>query len=160
MSFREWSGTKVRLILLAAVVPVMIIWVVISYATESADKPTGDCLSAENAVRHWASVLSDVQKSMAGDVDTTLSVDTAQAAAAIRGEADVIGDSALRTTVLELAAQLDRVSRGDPSSPPNGFPDKDYMGGYQGTLAAVHDIKAACPEIGDDPVPSGPERTG
>ncbi|MDY6997897.1 MAG: hypothetical protein SW019_14955 [Actinomycetota bacterium] len=160
MSFREWSGTKIRLIMLAAVLPIMIIWVVISYATESADEPTGDCLSAENAVRHWASVLPDVQKGMAGRVDTTLSGETAQAAVAVRDEANVIGDATLRTAVLELAAQLERVSRGDPSSPPNGFPDKDYVGGYQGTVTAVGDIKAACPEIGDDPVPEVSERAG
>lgn len=116
---------------------------------------SADCARADQAARHWARVLPVMQGGMFGDSDTTnLSRDTAGAAAAVRREAAAIEDAALQTKVNALATALEKVSRGNPKSPPNGWPDKEYVGGYQGTTAALHDLKIACPDIGDDPLPA------
>ncbi|MGE2833559.1 hypothetical protein [Mycobacterium sp. SMC-4] len=155
MSWRDWSSARIRLTMLAVVTPIMALWVVIGYVTES-DEPTGDCLAAENGVRRWAAVLPDIHAGMPGDVAAaTLSDATAQAAAGIRDDAETIDDLELRNLVTALAEELERVSRGDPSSPPNGWPDKNYMGGYQGSVRVVGEIKRACPEIGDELAPTG-----
>ncbi|MGV0745582.1 hypothetical protein [Mycolicibacterium sp. XJ870] len=149
MSIRDWSSAKVRLVMLAIAAPFMTIWVIVGYAQESSGQ-NPDCAHADTAARHWAVVIPGIHAGLAGGAETpNLSRDTADAADAIRGEADSITDSTLKTKVLALATALDRVSRGNPSSPPNGFPDKDYMGGMQGATSALHDLKIACPDIGD-----------
>ena len=48
-----------------------------------------------------------------------------------------------------LAGQLEHVSRGNPSVPPNGFTDKNYVGGLNGMMSTAQDLKVACPEAGD-----------
>lgn len=106
-------------------------------------------------MRHWGQVLSDIQLGMSSKVDTAkLSRDTADAADAVRREAASITDSSMQNQVISLATHLEQVSRGNPSSAPNGFPDKNYMGGYQGTMTDIHDLKVACPAAANDPVPA------
>lgn len=139
--------------MLAGAVPIMVIMIVTAPDEEML---SSDCTRVDQSLRHWGRVLTDIQLGMTADSDTTnLSRDTAEAANAVRGEAASITDSSLRAKVVTLADNLDRVSHGDPKSPPNGWPDKNYMGGYQGTMATVHDLIKACPGVGDGPPPTG-----
>lgn len=160
MSIRDWSKAKFTLlialpVLLVIAIP-MVVW---SYRTE-APSLSGDCLRVDQAMRHWMGVLPRIQHGMADAEDTALDSDTAAAAAAIRGEAETIQDPALRSTVLTLADHLDRVSRGSPSSPPNGFPDRNYVGGMQDSMSTGHALKLACPGAVDDrkPQAQGPAK--
>ncbi|WP_264006458.1 hypothetical protein, partial [Mycolicibacterium sphagni] len=63
-----------------------------------------------------------IQRGLVDPVDTRRVSDVTAAAAAIRGEAAAIEDPTLRSTTVRLADNLERVSNGNPSSPPNGFP--------------------------------------
>ncbi|WP_395307353.1 hypothetical protein V4U86_18230 [Mycobacterium sp. AMU20-3851] len=55
---------------------------------------------------------------------------------------------------MTLADNLDRVSHGSPSGPPNGFPDKNYVGGLQDSLSTGHALKLACPAAVNDRPPA------
>ena len=76
------------------------------------------------------------------------------AAASVRNDAASITDMSLRDKVTALADRLDMVGRGNPRAP-DGLPDKNYMGGYQGMTPLVQQLKVACPNIGNDPLPAG-----
>jgi hypothetical protein len=113
-------------------------------------RPSEDCAHVDQALRHWGVVLPGIQVALTGQADTTtLSRDTANAAGTVRREAESIEDPDLKATVTTLAGQLDLVSQGNSSSPPNGVPDKDYVGGLNGMMSTAHDLKVACPEAGD-----------
>lgn len=99
-------------------------------------------------------VLPRIQLSMAKEGGPTVLSDVVAAARAVRVEAEAIGDAELRSTVMRLAGNLDQVSKGSPSSPPNGFPDRNYVGGMQDSMSTGHALKLACPAAVDDPVPA------
>ncbi|WP_131812662.1 hypothetical protein [Mycolicibacterium peregrinum] len=137
MALRDWSSAKVRLVMLAAASPLMLIMVVVGYADGPSDE---DCGHAEQAMAHWLSVQLDTHRAMTGPAPTTLSTDAADAAAAVRQEATAIEDSGLRQTASTLANQLDQVSKGN------------HVRGYEGTAEAIQDLKTACPKAGDEPM--------
>lgn len=132
--------------MLAVVSPFLVIWVIVGYARE----PNTDCVHADAAARHWATVVADVHAGLGGRTENpTLSRDAADAASAIRHEADQVIDPTLRDKVLALATALERISRGNPSSAPNGWPDTNFMGGTQEATAALGELARACPTLGD-----------
>ena len=113
---------------------------------------SSDCAHADLAFRRWDSVYPDISEAMIPKepVDiTSLSTDVANAASAVRREAAQIEDQDLKAEVTKLASQLDLISEGNPISPPNGWPDKNYMGGYQGAISTIGELKKACPDLGD-----------
>lgn len=153
MAIRDWSKAKFTLLIGLPVFLVISIPIVVwDYRTE-APRPSGDCLHVDQAMRHWMRVLPAIQSGLGDADDTALVSDTAAAATAIRGEAEAIQDPALRSTAMTLADNLERVSRGSPSSPPNGFPDRNYMGGMQDSISTGHALKLACPGAVDDRLP-------
>lgn len=108
----------------------LVVW---SYRTE-ASCLSGDCLHVDQARRHWMYVLPRIQWGLP-DADEAAPVsDIAAAAAAFR-------DLSLRLTALTLADNVDRVSRASPSGPPNGFPDRNHVGGMQDSMSTGHDLK-------------------
>ncbi|MGE2726056.1 hypothetical protein [Mycolicibacterium pulveris] len=153
MAVRNWSKAKITLLIaLPAFLVIGIPLVVWAYRTE-APGLSGDCLHVDQAMRQWMRVLPRIQGGLVNADDTALDSDTASAAAAIRGEAEAIQESALRSTVLKLADDLDRVRQGSPSSPPSGFPDRNYVGGMQDSISTGHVLKRACPGAVDDRLP-------
>lgn len=156
MAIRDWSKARLTVLIALPVLLVigipMVVW---SYHTE-APGLSGDCLHVDQAMRQWMRVLPRIQGGLVNADDTALDSDTAAAAAAIRGEARAIQEPTLRSTVLKLADDLDRVSQGSPSSPPNGFPDGNYVGGMQDSMSTGHALKLACPGAVDDPLPEAP----
>ena len=153
MAISDWSRAKITIfiglpIFLVVTIPA-VIW---SYHSET-PRLSGDCLHVDQVLRHWAHVLPRVQRALTDAQDPALISDTATAAVAIRDEAQAILDSSLRSTALALADSIDRISLGNPSTPPHGVPDQNYMAGMQGSMSAGHDLKLACPAAGDDGVP-------
>ncbi|KUI43082.1 hypothetical protein AU197_11390 [Mycobacterium sp. IS-1590] len=156
MAIRDWS--KARFVLLIALPVLLLIgipMVVWSYQSEPPGL-SGDCLHVDQAMRQWMRVLPRIQRGMVNADDTALDADTAAAAAAIRAEAKSIEEPTLRSTVLKLADDLDRAGQGTPSSPPHGFPDRNYVGGMQDSMTTGYALKRACPEAVDDPLPGAP----
>lgn len=154
MGIRDWSRAKItfRIVLpvfLVIAVP-MVVW---GYRSEQ-PRLSGDCVQVDQALRHWMTVLPRIQLNMAKAGDTTLLSDVGAAARAVRGEAEAIESPTLRSTVIALADNLDRVSSGSPSSPPNGFPDGNYVGGLQDSMSTGRALKLACPAAVNDSVPT------
>ncbi len=147
------------LVMLAVAVPIMVLIVVSKRDSSSAPQQpevSADCQQVDQAVRHWALALPSIQFGLTRAADAlTISRDAAAAAASVRNDAASITDMSLRNKVTTLADKLDMVSRGNPSAPPDGLPDQTYMSGYQPMLPLVHQLKVACPNIGDDLVPAG-----
>lgn len=156
MALRDWSKAKFTFVIALPVFLVisvpMVVW---SYHTEPASL-SGDCLHVDQAMRHWMRVLPRIQLGLGEAGDTALLSDIAAAAAAIRSEGEAVQDPELRLTTLALADNLSRVSRGSPSSAPNGFPDRDYVGGMQDSMSTGHALKLACPGAVDDPISAAP----
>ncbi|MGN7778773.1 hypothetical protein ACTJJE_04540 [Mycolicibacterium sp. 22603] len=154
MGIWDWSRAKITfLIVLPVFLVIAVPMVVWGYRSES-PRLSGDCVHVDQALRHWMTVLPRIQLSMAKEVDPTVLSDVVAAARAVRVEAEAIGDPELRSTVMRLAGNLDQVSKGSPSSPPNGFPDRNYIGGMQDSMSTGHALKLACPAAVDDPVPA------
>lgn len=154
MGVRDWSRAKITFLIglpvfLVVAVP-MVVW---GYRSEPPPL-SGDCVHVDQALRHWMTVLPRIQLSMAKAGDTTLLSDVGAAARAVRVEAEAIEGPTLRSTVIKLADNLDRVSRGSPSSPPNGFPDRNYVGGLQDSMSTGHALKLECPAAVNDPAPT------
>ncbi|MCF6390170.1 hypothetical protein L2K20_24615 [Mycobacterium sp. MBM] len=154
MGIRDWSRAKITFLIglpvfLVIAVP-MVVW---GYRSEPPPL-SGDCVHVDQALRHWMTVLPRIQLSMAKAGDTTLLSDVGAAARAVRVEAAAIEGPTLRSTVIKLADNLDRVSRGSPTSPPNGFPDRNYVGGLQDSMSTGHALKLACPAAVNDPAPT------
>ena len=145
MALRDWSKAKFTVLIALPVFLVigvpMVVW---RYHTEPASL-SGDCLHVDQAMRHWMRVLPRIQLGLGEAGDTALLSDIAAAAAAIRGEGEAVQDPELRSTTMALADNLSRVSRGSPNSPPNGFPDRDYVGGMQDSMSTGHALNLACP---------------
>jgi protein-disulfide isomerase len=142
MAIPTLSKGRILIVLLALAVPVLVFVV--------HDKASEDCVRVDQALRHWVAVLPDIHRALAGHAETgTLASDTAAAAEGVREEAESIADSAPKATVTSLADTLDLVSQGNPKSPPNGFPDKTFMSGFNDMTSISHDLKVACPDIGD-----------
>lgn len=153
MAIRDWSRAKITILIALPVFLVVTIPAVIwSYHTQT-PRLSGDCLHVDQALRHWVRVLPRVQRALTGTGDPALISDTATAAVAIREEAQAIQDSSLRSTAMALADSIDRISLGNPFTPPHGFPDQNYMAGMQDSISAGHDLKLACPAAGDDGAP-------
>jgi hypothetical protein len=146
-------------VMLAVAIPIMVLIVVSK--PDSANAPpqqeaSTDCRQADQAVRHWAEALPAIQFGLTRSADAArIARDASAAAASVRNDAASITDMSLRDKVTALADKLDMVSRGNPSAPPHGFPDQTYMGGYQPMMPLVHQLKVACPNIGNDPAPPG-----
>jgi hypothetical protein len=73
----------------------------------------------------------------------------AQAANDIRTAADLVGSATPRANLYAVADAFDELSRSrlTPSSP--AAPSKDYFSATTRMSAAIHDIKQACPTIGE-----------
>lgn len=149
MALRDWSKAKFTFLILFPIAAVVI--VAINVLKPLPTPLSEDCQRVDQVLRHWVHVLPDMQLGMTPDGDTSqLAGDTAAGAAAIRDEATAITDTALKSDSMRLADKMDQLSHGNPSSPPNGFPDRDYVGGLQGSMAAANDLIAACPGVGDE----------
>ncbi|OMC37336.1 hypothetical protein A5740_04950 [Mycobacterium sp. GA-1841] len=146
--------------MLAVTAPVMLIMVAIGYATDDSDEPSADCRHADQIAHHFVSVAPGAISGLAGEADRDVTRKAAEAATAARAEAASIEDPDLRRKALAFADALQLFSQGNPSAPPNGWPDKNYMGGYQNSTKALHDLKLACPNVGTDQMPADvPTRT-
>lgn len=133
----DWSAAKVRLVMWAAALPFMVGYVIWGYWDERASET--DCTHADQAMRQWALVIAQMNAAPIGlDGVPDLERDASAAADAIRGEATSIEDSELQIQLRTLADDMDKVSRGTASNPPDG-------------LSALHEMQVACPDIGDDP---------
>jgi len=79
----------------------------------------------------------------------------AQAANDVRTAAAVVGSATLRANLDMVADAFDELSRSRlaPSSP--SAPSKDFFSATTRMTAAIHDIKQACPTIGE-PTPALP----
>ena len=142
--------------MLAVALPIIAGILVWNYANDPARKPLSpDCVQVHDAILQWGRVMPDISNALSADARTqpTLARDTADAAAAVRRTAAAVDDPTVRRKVTALADALDKVSRGNPSSPPNNWPDQNFMGGHQGALAAVHDLAEVCPNINDEKNP-------
>ncbi|MEW2483834.1 hypothetical protein AB0876_30045 [Mycobacterium sp. NPDC049093] len=156
MALRDWSSAKVRLVMLAAASPLMLIMVVVGYADDSSDELSADCQRADQIAHQWVKVVPGVLKGMGvGEVDPNLARDAGEATTAVRDEAASIEDQDLKRKALTFADALHRISQGNPRTPPNGWPDKNFVGGFQDGTEALHELKLACPNVGTDQVPAG-----
>jgi hypothetical protein len=124
------------------------------YARAADQPPDPDCEQVDRALRLWATAVPGIYQNVPTDSPTAGPSATAEAEARtaddIRGHAELIERPALRSDVVRLADGLDMVSNSrraatDPMSPPS----KDYIGGINAMNSAVHDLKKACPEVGD-----------
>ena len=158
MGLPDWSRPKILLVMLAVTVPILVL-IVMSKSdepeTSQQQEVSADCQRVDQAVRHWSDALPGIMHGLSGNaVASDVARDAAAAAASVRNDAASITDMSLRDKVTALADRLDMVSRGTPRAP-DGFPDKNYMGGYQGMTPLVQQLKVACPNIGNDPLPAG-----
>ncbi|MED5816560.1 hypothetical protein VST63_29725 [Mycolicibacterium sp. 050232] len=153
MGLPDWSGAKIRLVMLAVAAPVMLIMVAVGYATEDSDKPSADCQRVDRVAHHLVIPSGLVGRDGAGDPNAPRQA--AAAATAAREEAAAIEDPDLKRKALAFADALHQFGQGNPSAPPNRWPDKNYMGGYQNSLSALHELKLACPNVGTDQLPDG-----
>ncbi|BCI83197.1 hypothetical protein MTY66_48220 [Mycolicibacterium sp. TY66] len=160
MGLPDWSRPKILLALLAVTVPILVL-IAINKADSSSAPPqqeaSADCRRVDQAVRHWSDALPAIQFGLTRSADPAAIVrDSATAAAAVRSDAAAITDMTLRNKVTALADKLDMVRRGKPSAPPDWRPDQTYMDGYHPMTTLVHQLKVACPNVGNDPAPAGP----
>jgi hypothetical protein len=124
------------------------------FARVADQPPDTDCEQVDLALRLWATAVPGIYQNVPTDSPAAGPSATAGAEARtaddIRGHAELIERQTLRSDVVRLADALDMVSSSrraatDPMSPPS----KDYIGGINAMNAAVHDLKGACPEVGD-----------
>jgi hypothetical protein len=124
------------------------------FARAADQPPDADCEQLDRALRLWATAVPGIYQNVPSDSPIAGPSATAEAEARtaddIRGHAELIERQTLRSDVVRLADALDMVSTSrraatDPMSPPT----KDYIGGINGMNSAVHDLKKACPEVGD-----------
>ncbi|CQD18525.1 hypothetical protein A5731_24650 [Mycolicibacterium conceptionense] len=156
MGLPDWSGAKIRLVMLAVAMPVMLIMVAVGYATEDSEEPSADCQRADQIAHQWVNVVPGVLQGMGvGEVDPNLARDAGEAATAVRDEAASIEDHDLKRQALRFADALQRISEGNPRMPPSGWPDKNFVGGFQDGTDALHELKVACPNVGTDELPAG-----
>ncbi|MEN4451318.1 hypothetical protein ACJH6J_17805 [Mycobacterium sp. SMC-18] len=160
MGLPDWSRPKILLALLAVTVPILVL-IAINKADSSSAPPqqeaSADCRQVDQAVRHWSEALPAIQFGLTRSADAAaIARDSATAAAAVRSDAASITDMTLRDKVTALADKLDMVSRGRPSAPPDWRPDQTFMDGYHPMTTLVHQLKVACPNVGNDPAPAGP----
>ena len=160
MGLPDWSRPKILLALLAVTVPILVL-IAINKADSSSAPPqqeaSADCRQVDQAVRHWSEALPAIQFGLTRSADAAaIARDSATAAAAVRSDAASITDMTLRDKVTALADKLDMVSRGRPSAPPDWRPDQTFMDGYPPMTTLVHQLKVACPNVGNDPAPAGP----
>jgi hypothetical protein len=127
------------------------------------DLPSDDCLQAERALQPWGTTRPDVYQNLPSDIAfpptavdekpdyVAAAAREAQAARDIRAAADLIGSATLRAHLYTVADAFEELSRSRlaPSSP--GAPSKDYFRATTRMTAAIHDIKQACPTIGEPP---------
>ena len=125
MAIRDWSKAEFTLLITLPVF--LVISIPLGVWSDRTETPSlsGDCLHVDQAMRHWMRVLPQIHRGLGEMGPTAVASETAAAAAAIRVEAQAIQDPTLRSTAMTLADNLDQVSRGNPSSPPNGFPDRN-----------------------------------
>ncbi len=159
MGLPDWSRSKIFLVLLAVTVPILIL-IAVNKADNSSAPPqqeaSADCQQVDQAVRHWAQALPAIQFGLTRSADAaTIIRDSTTAAAAVRNDSATITDMSLHDKLTALAEKLDTVSRGKPSTPPDWRPDQTYMDGYASMTPLVHQLKVACPNVGDDPAPAG-----
>lgn len=160
MGLPDWSRPKILLALLAVTVPILVL-IAINKADSSSAPPqqeaSADCRQVDQAVRHWSEALPAIQFGLTRSADAAaIARNSATAAAAVRSDAASITDMTLRDKVTALADKLDMVSRGRPSAPPDWRPDQTFMDGYHPMTTLVHQLKVACPNVGNDPAPAGP----
>jgi hypothetical protein len=149
----DWSRGKVTLVMLAVAVPIMVIMIV---TAPSEKAPSADCQRADQVAHKWVDVVPGVLQGMGvGDVDPNLARDAGEAATAVRDEAASIEDRDLKRQALRFADALQRISQGNPRTPPKGWPDKNFVGGFQDGTDALHELKLACPNVGTDQLPAG-----
>ncbi|BBX29949.1 hypothetical protein GCM10009632_48300 [Mycolicibacterium alvei] len=142
--------------MLAVAAPIMLIMVVVGYADESSDELSDDCRRADQIAHQWVKVVPGVLQGMGvGEVDPNLARDAGEAATAVRDEAASIEDRDLKRKALRFADALQRISQGNPRTPPNGWPDNNFVGGFQDGTDALHELKLACPNVGTDQLPAG-----
>ncbi|OBF10498.1 hypothetical protein [Mycobacterium sp. ACS4331] len=151
MGLPDWSRGKITLAMGAVAAPVALVLIL---TAPRDDVPSADCQRVDDAAHHLAAVFPGVLQGMGGTADPNLPRKAAEAETAIRTEAAAIQDSEVKTTVLALAEAVHRISRGSPSAPPSGFPDRDFIGGYQDSTAALHAVKLLCPNVGTDAMPA------
>lgn len=153
MGLPDWSGAKIRLVMLAVAAPVMLIMVLVGYATEDSDEPSADCQRVDQVAHHL--VMPGVSAGKDGAGDPNAPREAAAAAVAARDEAASIEDPDLRRKALAFADALQQFGQGNHSAPPNGWPDRNYMGGYQNSISALYELKLACANVGTDELPAG-----
>lgn len=139
--------------MLAVAAPIMVIMIV---TAPSEKAPSADCQRADRVAHKWVDVVPGVLQGMGvGDVDPNLARDAGEAATAVRDEAASIEGRDLKRQALRFADALQRISQGNPRTPPNGWPDKNFVGGFQDGTDALHELKLACPNVGTDQLPAG-----
>jgi hypothetical protein len=125
------------------------------------DQPSDDCRQAERALQPWGATMPDVYQTLPPDIASPSLGDDkqpdyavaaareAQAANAIRTAANLVGSATLRADLYTVADAFDELgrSRMTPSSPT--APSTDYFRATTRMTAAIHDIKRACPTIGE-----------
>ncbi|MBB5163554.1 hypothetical protein [Mycobacterium sp. AZCC_0083] len=126
------------------------------------DRPHGDdCRQAERALQPWGATMPDVYQNLPPDIASPPTGDDeqpdyaaaaareAQAANDIRTAADLVGSATLRANLYTVADAFDELSRSrlTPSSP--SAPSTDFFRATTRMTAAIHDIKQACPTIGE-----------
>lgn len=129
--------------------------------------PSEDCRQAERALQPWGATMPDVYQTLPPDIASPTSGDDkppdyaatatreAQAANDIRTAANLVGSVTLRANLYMVADAFDELSRSrlTPSSP--SAPSTDFFRATTRMTAAIHDIKLACPTIGE-PTPAMP----
>lgn len=153
MALKDWSRGKITLAMGAVAAPIAVIMIV---TAPSEKAPSADCQRADQIAHQWVNVVPGVLQGMGvGEVDPNLARDAGEAATAVRDEASSIEDWDLKRKALRFADALHRISQGNPRTPPNGWPDKNFIGGFQDGTDALHELKLACPNVGTDQLPAG-----
>ncbi|WP_454791324.1 hypothetical protein [Mycolicibacterium lutetiense] len=149
MALKDWSRGKITLVMLGCAAPIAVIMIV----TAPSDKaPSADCQRVDQIAHHL--VTAGALPGGDGVADPDITRKAAEAATAAREEAASIEDPDLKRKALAFADALHQFSQGNPSAPPNGWPDKNYMGGYQNSFSTLYELKVACPNVGTDPMPA------
>ncbi len=140
----------------AVAAPIAVILIV---TAPSEKAPSADCQRVDQIAHHLVTAGALPGGDGVADPNVTRkaaeAAAAAAAAAAARDEAASIEDPDLKRKALAFADALRQFSQGNPSAPPNGWPDKNYMGGYQNSFSTLHELKLACPNVGTDQLPEG-----
>lgn len=140
---------------------VAVVMVVAGVVMALFDRPSDDCKQAERAMQPWGATMPDVYRNLPPDITSpttgndkqpdyaTAAAREAQAAKDIRAAANLVGSSTLRADLYTVADAFQELSRSrlTPTSP--SAPSKDYFHATTRMATAIHDIKQACPTIGD-----------